>query len=212
MILRSDLVHATRVRRSPSRTVAFRAPSPVPWAYGDHSRISLGPREEVFRVLRAHFVITIVVTHIRSIWVMIDVAAKRPWHEHHLLRVGEVWVDVSLIPRLHCGLRPSSDWPVHVVQIDAEPVDCCWDFKVGDRLSCSVVPSIARAAEECGLVGPDHCRTPRKGSTHSARIFDVVLPRSDGHSQFQTKCGQHRLHLPMALPRPTPTRRPVRIR
>ena len=171
------------MRWSPPRPVAFGTASPIPWAYGDNPRVSLGPGEEIIRVLRAHFVVAVVVTDVSPVWVVIHMRPERPWYEHHLLRVREIWIYIPLVPWLYCCLGPPRYWPVHVVQIDAEPIDSLWDGKIGDRLFLSIVPFITRTVEERGFVGPDDCGTSWEGSTYSARILDVVLSRQSSPKQ-----------------------------
>lgn len=193
LILRSDLVHTAGVWRSPPRSIAFRTAGPVPWADCDNSWVRFGPRVEVQSILCTHTVIAVVITDVSSIWVVIHMGPVRPWHEHHLLGVREIRVDVPLVPWLHCCLRPPGYWAVHVVQIDAEPIDCLWDGKVGDRFFLCVVPSVIRATEKSCLVGPDNCRAPRERCTDSARIFDIVLshhssPSKRGSLSHSTPC------------------------
>ena len=170
--------------RSPSRAITVGAASPVPWAYGDNSWISLGPGEEVLRVLRAHFIIAVVVTDISSVWVVIHMRTESAWDEHHLLRVREIRVYVALVPRFHFRLRPPSHFSIHVIQVDAEPIDRLWDGEVGNGLFRSVVPPSTRAVEERSFIGPYNCGTPWERSTHSARILDVVLPRQSSRSEL----------------------------
>lgn len=216
---------------SPSRAVACRAASPVPWADCNNSWIRFRPREEIVRILRTHSIIAVVITDIGSVWVMIHMRPERPWHEHHLLRVREVWIDISLIPWLHRRLRPPRYWTVHVIHVDAKPIDCLWDSKVGDRLFLSIVPAVTRTVEECCFVRPDNCRSSRKRITHSTRIFYVVLSQTEAFRRWslssemrgtkwrrapaeETKAAlaTRRVSSQMGSLHPTPVRHPARTR
>lgn len=118
----ANLVHAASVRWRPPRPVAARAAFPIPRRDGSDPRISFGPRIEVVGVLRAHDVVAVVVTHIRSIWVVVHVGSKAPWNQQCFLRGSQIGKNVCFVKFSRVHVDPSCHGPRHVVNVGGEPI------------------------------------------------------------------------------------------